>query len=231
MHDDAWVLEHFSGTARLFPLPNVVLFPHVIQPLHIFEPRYREMTADALAGDRLIAPVLLQPGWESDYEGRPSVCPTLSLGRIVADQRLPDGRFNLLLRGLSRARIIEELPTSKLYRSARVELLEDGPSPSDKQSRRLRKQLGEAAQAWFPSEGPAVEQLQKLLHNKELALSVLCDLLSFAVPLAVEAKQGLLEELDVTRRADSLLKLLQSGEPPKDQPKADRTFPPDFSAN
>lgn len=231
MHDDAWVLEHFSGTARLFPLPNVVLFPHVIQPLHIFEPRYRQMTADALAGDRLIAPVLLKPGWEGDYEAQPTVYPTLGLGRIVAEQRLPDGRFNLLLRGLSRGRIIEELPTDKLYRSARVELLADGPSPPDKEANRLRKQLGEAAQAWFPSEGPAVEQLHKLLHSNELALNVLCDLLSFAVPLAVEDKQALLEELDVARRAESLLKLLQTGEPPKDKPKGDRSFPPDFSAN
>ena len=56
-------LSDFAGTARLFPLPNLVLFPHVMQPLHIFEPRYRQMTADALAGDRLIAVVLLKPGW------------------------------------------------------------------------------------------------------------------------------------------------------------------------
>src|SRR5262245_36661305 len=123
MTDDSWVLKHFSGIARLFPLPNVVLFPHVVQPLHIFEPRYREMTADALADDRLIAPVLLRPGWEADYEGRPAVHPILCLGRIVAEQRTPDGRYNLLLRGLSRGRIIEETASEKLYRSARVELL------------------------------------------------------------------------------------------------------------
>src|SRR5262245_26704579 len=149
MHDDSEVLESFCGIARLFPLPNVVLFPHVIQPLHIFEPRYREMTADALAGDRVIAPVLLRPGWEAEYESRPALHPTLCLGRIVAEQRLPDGRFNLLLRGLSRARIIEEVTSGKLYRTARVEVLADGDAPPEQQARRLRKKIGEAAQKWF----------------------------------------------------------------------------------
>src|SRR5205085_1976564 len=97
------VLKQFSGMARLFPLPNVVLFPQVVQPLHIFEPRYREMTADALADDRLIAMALLQPGWEADYEGRPPIHPICCLGRIFAEKHLPDGRYNLLLRGLTRA--------------------------------------------------------------------------------------------------------------------------------
>src|SRR6516162_1515926 len=121
MSDDMSALANFGGTARLFPLPNVVLFPQVVQPLHIFEPRYRQMTADALADDRLIAPVLLRPGWEADYEGQPAIYSVLCLGRVVAEQRLPDGRFNLLLRGLSRCRIVQELPGEKLYRSARVE--------------------------------------------------------------------------------------------------------------
>ena len=67
--------DTFSGVARLFPLPNLVLYPHVMQPLHIFEDRYREMLEDALAGDRLIAMALLEPGWETDYESRPPIAP------------------------------------------------------------------------------------------------------------------------------------------------------------
>src|SRR3954470_16208806 len=105
-----------SDLLPLFPLPNVVLFPNVFLPLHVFEPRYRQMTADALAGDRLIGMVLLRPGWEPQYEGNPPVHPVACLGRIVADQRLDDGRYNLLLKGVSRARIVEEIPTSKIYR-------------------------------------------------------------------------------------------------------------------
>src|SRR5919198_1496235 len=118
MNDDQHALAKFAGTARLFPLPNLVLFPHVVQPLHVFEPRYRQMTAEALAGDRLIALVLLKPGCEEDYDGRPAIHPVACLGRVVAEQLLPDGRYNLLLRGLSRLRLGEELPAGKPFRTA-----------------------------------------------------------------------------------------------------------------
>src|SRR5436309_11398401 len=106
MNDDNWAMDQFDGTARLFPLPNLVLFPHVMQPLHIFEPRYREMTAEALQGNRLIAMVLLRPGWEADYAGNPPIHEFACLGKIVADQKVADGRYNILLRGLSRIRIV-----------------------------------------------------------------------------------------------------------------------------
>src|SRR4026209_1458288 len=92
----------------LFPLPNVVLFPNVFLPLHIFEPRYREMTADALDADRMIGMVLLRPGGEGDYEGRPAVYPIGCSGVITHVERQPDGRYNLVLRGLDRFRIVEE---------------------------------------------------------------------------------------------------------------------------
>src|SRR5438132_13243727 len=114
MNDDLAALEGFSGTARLFPLPNLVLFPHVIQPLHVFEPRYRQMTADALDGDRLIAIVLPRPGWEYHYAGSPEIYSVATLGTIVADQKLDDGRYNILLRGLSRIHLSHEIPHGKL---------------------------------------------------------------------------------------------------------------------
>ena len=97
-----------SDLLPLFPLPNVVLFPNVFLPLHIFEPRYREMVADALAGDRMIGMVLLRPGWEHDYEGRPPVYPIGCSGVITHVERLADGRYNIVLRGLERFRIVEE---------------------------------------------------------------------------------------------------------------------------
>src|SRR3954467_6057418 len=157
MNDDQHALANFGGTARLFPLPNLVLFPHVVQPLHVFEPRYRQMTADALGGDRLIALVLLKPGWESEYEGRPAVHPVACLGRVVADQLLPDGRYNLLLRGLSRARIVEEVDSGKMYRGARVELLAD-QAPSLAEAKQLRRKLSEIVLPRFAATGPALEQ-------------------------------------------------------------------------
>ena len=144
MSDDFAALVNFGGVARLFPLPNLVLFPQVVQPLHIFEARYRQMTADALAGDRLIAMVLLRPGWEADYAGRPAVYPVACLGQVVAEQRLKDGRFNILLRGLGRIRLGEEVATGKAYRSARAELLADTDVPGPETDRKLRRRLARA---------------------------------------------------------------------------------------
>src|SRR4030095_9548216 len=97
-----------SDLLPLFPLPNVVLFPNVFLPLHIFEPRYREMVADALASDPLIGMVLLKPGWEQEYEGRPPVYPIGCSGVITHVDQLPDGRYNIVLRGGERFRIVEE---------------------------------------------------------------------------------------------------------------------------
>src|SRR5713226_4443283 len=127
MSDDPTSLGDFSGTVRLFPLPDLVLYPFVIQPLHIFEPRYRQLMADALADDRLMALALLQPGWEEDYHKHAPIYPTVCLGRIFQEEQLSDGRYNLLLHGVARARIREEVPAGKLYRTARVDLLQDGP--------------------------------------------------------------------------------------------------------
>src|SRR5271155_3631888 len=84
---DLFPLAEFSGKARLFPLPNLVFFPQVMQPLHIFEPRYRQMTADALEEDRLIALVLPRPGWDKPYAGSPAIHSVACLGRILAEQK------------------------------------------------------------------------------------------------------------------------------------------------
>ena len=106
----------------LFPLPNVVLFPGVFLPLHIFEERYRALTRDALAGDRIIGMTLLRPGFEGDYDGRPPIYPVGCAGVISHSDRLPDGRYNIVLHGLSKFRIVEEM-TDGEYRRARIEPL------------------------------------------------------------------------------------------------------------
>src|SRR3954464_831871 len=110
----------------LFPLPNVVLFPNVVLPLHIFEPRYREPLADAVKGGRMIGMVLLRPGWDRDYEGRPPVYPVGCSGVLTHNERLADGRYNIVLRGMERFRIVEEDHTLS-YRRAVVEPLRDAP--------------------------------------------------------------------------------------------------------
>jgi Lon protease-like protein len=108
------------GEIPLFPLPDVVLFPGVTRPLLIFEPRYREMVGDALKGDRIIGMVLLQPGFEKDYEARPPIHTIGCAGVIEEYEQLPDGRYVILLRGLTTFRVVSE-DQRKAYRLARVD--------------------------------------------------------------------------------------------------------------
>jgi Lon protease-like protein len=119
----------------LFPLPNVVLFPGVFLPLHVFEARYRAMVADALEGDRVIGMVLLRPGWEPDYEGRPPVYETGCAGLITHVEQLPDGRYNLVLKGLSRFRIVDE-DRDGPYRVAKVAPVADAIDPAMRETLR-----------------------------------------------------------------------------------------------
>jgi Lon protease-like protein len=230
MSDDPTPLASFHGAARLFPLPSLVLFPHIVQPLHIFEPRYRQMTADALDGDRLIALALLQPGWEEDYDNRPPIHEVVCLGRIFNEERLDDGRFNLLLHGLSRARILEETASGKLYRTARLKVLAE-QEPSEETARELRVELAKGVRNWIASQNLAVEQLGKLL-NSNLSLGVLCDIFSYSLPLEVERKQQLLAETDVDRRCRQLLHHLEDQAPPAPPaPPPTRRYPAEFSEN
>src|SRR4051812_49304478 len=96
------------NSVALFPLPGVVLFPRAVLPLHIFEDRYRAMTADALRGDKLIAMALLKPGWEKSYYGRPAIEETVCVGRIISHEKLADGKYNFLLQGVTPARVHRE---------------------------------------------------------------------------------------------------------------------------
>ena len=221
-------LADFTGKARLFPLPNLVFFPHVMQPLHIFEPRYREMTADAIASDRFIALVLPSPGWEKDYAAAPEIHQIACLGRIVADQKLDDGRYNILLRGVARIRIVKEIASKKLYRVARTEVLEDIPLADDICSAQWRQTLIDKSPDWFPNQGDIVEQFRKLLYS-DLSLGTLCDIITFALPLDAEFKQMLLEELDVAVRLQLLHDFLEGAKSVSDC--VQRRFPPEFSLN
>jgi Lon protease-like protein len=223
MSDEQSPLAGFTGSARLFPLPNMVLFPHVVQPLHIFEPRYRQMTAEALEGDRLIGMTLLQPGWEMDYAGNPPIHTVGCLGTIVAEQRLDDGGFNILLRGVSRFRVEREVGHTKLYRLARVSLLDDASAPGPETARRFRRRLLKVVPSWLSSQGAVLEQFRKLIKS-QIPVGALCDIIAFALSLEVSFKQELLEELSVARRVRGLLRHLQKQEP-------ERKFPPEFSVN
>jgi Lon protease-like protein len=193
-----------SDILSIFPLPNVVLFPNVFLPLHIFEPRYREMVGDALESDRLIGMALLRPGWEHEYEGRPPVYPIGCSGVITHFERLADGRYNLVLRGLERFRIIEE-DHDRSYRRALVEsLLECRQTADDRAAVRNQRVKLEALLARAVEKSGADPRTAAAMSDEDLvhALAQYLDL----EPLE---KQALLEQHSLRRRAESLVELLE----------------------
>lgn len=233
MSDHSAALVGFQGQARLFPLPNLVLFPHAVQPLHIFEPRYRQLIGDALEDDRLVAMVLLQPGWEANYEGSPTIFSVACLGKIIAEQKLKDGCFNILLRGLARIHLVEELGRQKKYRQAQVEILAEHLVPHPDREKKLRQQIGCQAAPWFchyPRQADLLEYFRQLLGS-DLPLGTLCDILAFALPLPILLKQELLAEVNVERRARRLLQELKNKPPCKPLAEIQLNFPPKFSVN
>ncbi len=140
--NDPTILADFTGTARLFPLPNLVLFPQVVQGLHIFEPRYRQLMADALADDRLITLVLLKPGWEEEYDEAPAIEPVACLGRVTWHEKLPDGRYNLRLRGAGPRADHRRDSDDRLYRTAHAEVIPESGSDGPWHSRRTPPRAG-----------------------------------------------------------------------------------------
>ena len=128
----------------IFPLSNVVLFPRVKTPLHLFEPRYRQLARDVLQGDRRIGMVVVRPEHVDEMPGDPPIYPVGCAGVITESHRLPDGRYNIVLLGEHRVRVVSEQPhsESRLYRVARVIRLED-PYPDAERARvaRLRNAI------------------------------------------------------------------------------------------
>ena len=200
-----------SEEIALFPLSSVVLFPRVRAPLHIFELRYRQMTEHALAGDRHIGMVMVRPEHEASMAGDPPVYPIGCAGIVSEAQRLPDGRFHIVLDGVWRFRIAEEppRPPDLLYRVARVERL---PDPYDAAER------GRVAEL----RARALHQVRRLLAraDREQARSFTPELfrdmddeavvntLANALALAAPEKQGLLEVAGVLARFERLEGLL-----------------------
>jgi len=190
------------STIPIFPLPNVVLFPNVFLPLHIFEPRYRAMVKDALASDRIIGMVLLRPGYESNYAGRPPVYPIGCAGLITHSEPLPDGRFNIVLRGLEKFRMTGE-EDGQPYRLAQVEALAEMVTDDDKTQmhqhrRRLERLLAAAMERGTDS------KLSPNVPDDDLVNAL-------AQYLALEPieRQALLECDGVLSRCGALIELLE----------------------
>jgi Lon protease-like protein len=226
MMEHEYELRDFSGVARLFPLPNLVMFPHVVLPLHIFEPRYRQMTEHSLAGDRLITLVQMTPApagklWTEPVPVEEVGC----LGRIIQHERLPDGRFNFLLLGLRRVRLLHEIASDNLYRSAEVEILEDIPASPPEQAR--REELVSLFRRYYAQFHEPDPDLAELL-GRDVPLNVLSDIMVHTLTLTPQLKQCLLAETSVDRRVLKLTTILHKliGGAADSRP-----FPPPFSVN
>ena len=198
----------------LFPLPNVVLFPNVFLPLHIFEPRYREMVADAVASDRMIGMVLLRPGWDKDYEGRPPIYAVGCSGVITHVERLTDGRYNLVLRGLERFRIVEERHDSS-YRRAAIEPLPEHKLSADDRAE-IRRCRAKLESLLAPAMGDPRElhagHARRTADAKipaAMADDDLVNALAQYLDLEPLEKQALLEQPCLRSRATSLVELLE----------------------
>lgn len=194
----------------LFPLPNVVLFPRAILPLHIFEERYKVMTADALRGPRVVAMALLQPGWEKDYHGRPPVEPVVCVGRILSDERLPDGRYNFLLQGVLRAAIVRE-HASHPYRTARLRPIHEQPV-TELDLVTERQKLAEFFADGALSQTGVGHQFRRILSSP-LTTPEIADLIAFNLLESVPLKQSLLAEPDVVRRVHRVIESLRALRP------------------
>ena len=187
----------------IFPLPNVVLFPNVFLPLHIFEPRYRAMVADSLAGDRIIGMTLLQPGFEGDYHGNPAVYPVGCAGVITHAERLPDGRSNVVLRGLEKFRIVEE-DHSRPYRVATIDALPETTSESDRPLLRQQRQRLETLLIAAIERGGADPRFPPAIADDDLV-----NALAQYLTLSPVERQALLERDGILARCHGLIDLLE----------------------
>jgi Lon protease-like protein len=191
------------ATIPIFPLPNAVLFPNVFLPLHIFEGRYRAMVADALAGDRIIGMTLLQPGYERDYEGRPAVYPIGCAGVITHSEPLSDGRYNIVLRGIEKFRILDE-DASKPYRLARVEAIAEALAADDRPLLRQQRTRLEALLAVAIERSGSDPKFPPAIADEDLV-----NALSQYLELQPIERQALLESDGIVARCRALIDLLE----------------------
>jgi len=193
--------------APVFPLPNVVFFPKTLLPLHVFEERYRVMTREALSGDRHIVMVLLREGWQANYHGSPALHDVACLGKIETSEKLEGGKYNLVLSGLCRVRLLRQV-REQPYRLWELERLEDAPlveHAPDVVER--RNHIGGLFTRFTELVTNGRYRAPELVP--QLNFEAMVHLVASSVDLPVEQKQALLELDDVRQRCDELIPVLQ----------------------
>ena len=191
---------------KVFPLHGVVVLPGTPSPFHVFEPRYRALVGDALRGDRILAvPSLFN---KSDAHAlRPPVRAICGAGIVETEERHDDGRYDIVLRGLSRVRLLEELPPTKLYREFKAEVLDDvlpagGAAALSTELEGLRQLVFELSTK-LPKESGATQLAEAVAQMKDP--SAIVDLVAAAAVSDVGARQRVLEELQVARRLELVM--------------------------
>jgi Lon protease-like protein len=183
----------------IFPLEVTMLFPGVPRPLHIFEPRYRAMVADALKGDRIIGMVTLKPGFEADYAGRPPIFEIGCAGIITDVEELPGGRFNIVVRGLMKFRVSGEDAT-RPYRLAGVTAIPETPDEAERASLHKQRQRLETL----------ITRGSDTKVTPDTTDEELVNTLAQYLPMTYAQRQALLELESVLARALALIDLIES---------------------
>jgi ATP-dependent Lon protease len=191
MRDIAAALE----VLPVFPLPQTVLFPGALLPLHIFEPRYRTMVKDALTTNKTLAIALIRESGDRDSNRNPPIEPVAGVGIIIDHAELADGRFNILLRGRARVRL-EELPFVPPYRRARATLLHS--TPGEPPGRDVAALLASAAA--FAADIRARDPEFDFRIPAHTPAAAACDLAAHHLVLDARERQSILETLDVALR-------------------------------
>ncbi|MCA9298432.1 MAG: LON peptidase substrate-binding domain-containing protein [Phycisphaerales bacterium] len=204
MSDESAVQVNFGRPMPVFPLDTVTLLPQQILPLHIFEERYRQMVAHSLDGAGQIAMAMFEGAdWTEQYHGTPPIRPAVCIGQIVEHQHLPDDRYNLLLQGVCRARIIEEHAPDheRLYREAILEPVGIQPGTGTHRDA-FRAWLDGALEGSSLAEMTASAAVLEYARNTEIPTEALLEVVSFTMLNDSETRYHLLEEGDPDVRAD-----------------------------
>lgn len=188
-----------SQTLPLFPLPNVVLFPRTHLSLHIFEPRYLAMMEEVMAGARRMALCQLRPGWEKDYEAAPPLFRVAGSGRVLFAEQQKDGTWDILLEGIERVLLVEEI-RSEPFRVATVEpIVEEVPREELEETREVMGSVAQLAEA-LGRQIPSLKRQLTNLVNTHQHPGVVCDIVAACLVSDGYARQSILAERNILRR-------------------------------
>jgi Lon protease-like protein len=201
-------LARACAALKIFPLHGAAVLPGTPTPFHIFEPRYRQLVGDALAGDRVLAvPTLVSRAGASQQRGE--VKPICGAGLLEAEERYPDGRYDIVVRGIARVRLLDELepPDGRGYREFRAEILDDvypagGPDALASELEGLRQIVYDLSRR-LPGESGAPQLAEAVSQMRDP--SAIVDLVTAAAVSDPGTRQEVLEELDVARRLEKVL--------------------------